>query len=177
MPQLPDLTTQRLSLRPRHENDVPAMLRMDGDAEVMRFVGDGKVPDLANHEERLRASLREGRTDGLGFWSVFRRDRSDDFLGTVGLVPLADSPEIELVYRFHAGAWGQGYATEAAMPCLTYAFRTLLLPEIVALAYPGNLRSQRVIAKLGFSAAGRRQANGTDLLFYRLSSEPFLGRG
>lgn len=135
----------------------------------MRFVGDGKVPDPESHGKRLRESIQAISDDGLGSWSVFRRDGFGGFLGTVGLVPVAGCPEIELVYRFRAAAWGQGYATEAASPCLAYAFRTLRLPEIVAFVYPDNLRSQRVIAKLGFAAAGRRAMNGAELLFYRLS--------
>jgi RimJ/RimL family protein N-acetyltransferase len=49
------------------------------------------------------------------------------------------------------------------------------LPEIVALTYPNNLRSQRVIAKLGFAPAGVRHAYGQDLLFFRLGREAYLG--
>jgi RimJ/RimL family protein N-acetyltransferase len=174
MPQRPDLTTRRLRLRPRQEGDVPAMLAMDGDPEVMRFVGDGKVPDPENHGKRLRESIGAPNDDGLGSWSVFRRDRPDEFLGTVGLVPVGGFPEIELVYRFRAAAWGQGYAPEAAGPCLAYGFRTLQLPEIVAFVYPDNLRSQRVIAKLGFVAAGRRPMGDADLLYYRLDRDLYL---
>jgi RimJ/RimL family protein N-acetyltransferase len=48
------------------------------------------------------------------------------------------------------------------------------LPEIVALAYRDNLRSHRVIAKLGFTAAGIRHAYGQDLMFYRLVRDSYL---
>jgi RimJ/RimL family protein N-acetyltransferase len=48
------------------------------------------------------------------------------------------------------------------------------LPEIVALAYRDNLRSHRVIAKLGFTAAGIRHAYGRDLMFYRLARDSYL---
>jgi RimJ/RimL family protein N-acetyltransferase len=44
----------------------------------------------------------------------------------------------------------------------------LKLSEIVALAYRENLRSQRVIAKLGFAPAGNFLADNIDLLLYRL---------
>jgi ribosomal-protein-alanine N-acetyltransferase len=173
--QLPELTTARLWLRPRQESDVPAMLRMDGDPAVMRYVGDGRVPDPASHEQRIRTRLREGGGDGLGFWSVFSQDRRDDLLGTVGLARLSDAPDIELVYRLRSGAWGRGYATEASIPCLAYAFRTLQLPEVVAMVYPDNHPSRRVIAKLGFMPAGHRLLSGTELLFFRLRRESFAG--
>jgi RimJ/RimL family protein N-acetyltransferase len=166
--QLPELTTQRLWLRPWQEADLPALLAMDSDAGVRRYVSDGKVPDRAAHEKRLRERIRTNGDEGLGFWSVFHRARPDDFLGTVGLVRLSIYPGIELDYRYRTGAWGQGFATEAAASCLDYAFRTLGLREIVALVYPENASSQRVIAKLGFVPAGRLRAGDADLLLYKL---------
>lgn len=50
------------------------------------------------------------------------------------------------------------------------------LPEVVALVYAANPASQRVIAKLGFAAAGRRNAYGADLLYYRLDRHAYLAR-
>jgi len=165
---LPELTTERLWLRPWQEADLPALLAMDGDADVRRYVSDGKVPDPTAHEKRLRERIRTNGDEGLGFWSVFRRARRDDFLGTVGLVRLTLYPGIELDYRYRTAAWGQGFATEAATACLDYAFRTLGLRELVALVYPENTPSHRVITKLGFMPAGRLRAGDADLLLYKL---------
>ncbi len=139
--RLPELTTRRLWLRQRHESDLPALIEMDSDPAVMRFVGDGRIADPTSLEERLRQRLGISFGDGLGIWSVFANDRRDDFLGVAGLVPIQGSADIELAYRFRAGAWGHGFATEAAMACLGYAFRTLKLAEVVALVHPDNVRS------------------------------------
>lgn len=166
--RLPELTTERLWLRPWQESDLPALLAMDGNADVRRYVSDGKVPDPVVHEKRLRERIRTNGDEGLGFWSVFSRAQRDDFLGTVGLVRLRIYPGIELDYRFRIGAWGRGFATEAAAACLDYAFRTRGLREIVALVYPENVPSQRVVAKLGFVPAGRLRAGEADLLLYKL---------
>jgi RimJ/RimL family protein N-acetyltransferase len=173
--QLPELTTERLWLRPWQESDLPALLAMDGDADVRRYVSDGKVPDPTAHEKRLRERICTNGDEGLGFWSVFRREQRNDLLGIVGLVRLSIYPGIELDYRYRTGAWGQGFATEAAAACLDYAFRTLGLREIVALVYPENLASQRVIAKLGFAPVGRLRADAADLLFYRIGDGPLVG--
>lgn len=164
---LPPLTTDRLFLRQRHEDDIPAILRMDLDPEVMRFL-DGPRTDTAAHAEEVRARIRKDFGPGLGYWSVFPRDRPDDFLGYVALHPMPDYSEVELGYRFCRAAWGRGVATEAATACLDHAFRTLALPEVVAVVDPDNRGSLSVIAKLGFRPAGRRQAYRKDLLFYRL---------
>jgi RimJ/RimL family protein N-acetyltransferase len=164
---LPLLTTERLLLRQRHEDDLPAILRMDLDPEVMRFL-DGPRTDTVEHEKELRDRIRKDFGPGLGYWSVFGRDRPDDFLGYVSLHTMPDYTEIELGYRFRRAAWHQGFATESAAACLDHAFRTLALPEVVAVVDPNNHGSLRVIAKLGFRAAGRRHVYRKDLLLYSI---------
>jgi len=42
------------------------------------------------------------------------------------------------------------------------------LEQVVAVTSDADVGSQRVIAKLGFTPAGRRQAYGDDLRFYVL---------
>ena len=75
---LPTLTTERLLLRQRSLDDIPGYLEMDADAEVMRYIGDGTVPDLATHAERIKQRIIAGNADGLWVWSVFPRDRPAD---------------------------------------------------------------------------------------------------
>lgn len=173
---LPTLTTERLLLRERSLGDIPAYLQMDADPQVMRYVGDGRVPDPAVHGERMKQRIAAGSEDGLGVWSVFERDRPAQFLGGVMLSPVARLERIELAYRYRRQAWGQGIAAEAGAACLDYGFDTLKLNEIVALAYPENLRSQRVIIKLGFARSGNLFADGIDLLLYRLERGAYLAR-
>jgi RimJ/RimL family protein N-acetyltransferase len=166
------LTTERLLLRQRHDDDVAAMLRMDADPEVMRFI-DGPRIDTAAHETEIRARIHQDFGPGLGYWSVLPRGHADEFLGYVSLHRMPDyADDIELGYRFCRSAWGQGFATEAAAACLDHAFLTLALPEVLAVIDPDNLRSLRVIARLGFRVAGRRRAYGKDLLLYRLDRTP-----
>jgi RimJ/RimL family protein N-acetyltransferase len=173
---LPPLTTERLLLRQRHADDVPAILAMNADPEVMRFVGDGSKPDPVEQERRVRERVDTDFGMGLGYWSVFPRERPDDYLGYVVLSPIPDSTDIELSYGLRRDAWGHGFATEASRAGLEFGFKVRELPEIVALTYPANLRSQRVIAKLGFESVGIRNAYGKDLLFFRLARESYLGR-
>ncbi len=173
---LPPLTTDRLLLRQRRPDDVPAILAMNSDPEVLRFVGDGRMPDPVEQERRVRERVNTDFGMVLGYWSVFPRERPDDYLCCVVLSPVPDSTDIELSYGIRRDAWGQGLATEASRAGLEFGFKVRELPEIVALTYPDNLRSQRVIAKLGFTSAGIRHAYGQDLLFFRLGRESYLRR-
>lgn len=170
---LPTLTTQRLLLRPRSLDDIPGYMEMDADAEVMRYIGDGTVPDLATHAERIRQRILAGNSEGLWVWSVFERDRPADLLGCMFLSLEEELEKIELAYRFRRSAWGRGIATEASVVCLQYGFENLGLREIIGLTYPENTPSQRVLGKLGFEAAGRHFAYGKSLLLFRLSADRF----
>ena len=93
---LPPLTTERLLLCQRSLEDVPAILRMDADPEVRRYVGDGRLPDPVEQEKRVRERVGTDFGIGFGYWSVFLRRRPDDCLGYVVFSPLPESSEIEL---------------------------------------------------------------------------------
>ena len=47
---------------------------------------------------------------------------------------------------------GHGYATEGARAALTHGFDTLGLDEIVSFTVPANVRSRRVMEKLGMTS-------------------------
>ena len=47
--------------------------------------------------------------------------------------------------------WGKGYATEGARAALDFGFERLGLAEIVSFAVPANMRSRRVMERIGMS--------------------------
>jgi ribosomal-protein-alanine N-acetyltransferase len=59
-----------------------------------------------------------------------------------------------LAYAFGKPNWGQGFATEAARAALRYGFEALKLENIIAVAYPENQPSQRVMQKIGMQHQG-----------------------
>jgi RimJ/RimL family protein N-acetyltransferase len=54
-------------------------------------------------------------------------------------------PSWRLAYRY----WNKGYATEGALVCLRFGFETLNLSEIVACTAIPNLKSRKVLEKIG----------------------------
>ena len=63
----------------------------------------------------------------------------------------AFTPCVEIGWRLAAEYWGRGLATEGARAITAYAFEILKLPELVSFTVPGNVRSQRVMEKLGMT--------------------------
>jgi RimJ/RimL family protein N-acetyltransferase len=167
--RLPVFTTERLRLRQRAERDLPDLMALDAEPAVMRFIADGRPPEPATHRQELIERIHQDFGTGLGIWSVFPRDAPERFLGWVCLIPLPGYHDVELGYRFRSGAWGQGYAFEASRALIPYAFDALALPQLVAVIQPGNERSLRLIARLGFADSGWRDAYGKRLRLFRLA--------
>lgn len=160
METLPTFVTARLTLKTRTLSDLPACLAMDRDPEVTKFI-TGPWSDPERHEAFVRERIETDFGNGLGYWSVFLRNRPDHFLGWILLIPYDGvGPEIEIGWRFNRDAWGKGFATEAAKPVLEHALHTLSLHRVVADIYPENLGSIQVAMKIGMREEGMNEYDG-----------------
>ena len=79
------------------------------------------------------------------------------------------SGAVELGYAFARAAWGQGYATEIGRRLLEVARDDLGLAEVVAYAMVDNVRSRRVLERLGFVYRCEFLHDGAQDIFYRLT--------
>lgn len=147
---LRSLRTRRLLLRPWKKRDRAPFAALNADPRVMEF-----FPRTLTRKEsdglivRIEEHVRER---GFGLWAVEVRG-GPAFIGFVGLwTPSFEAhftPCVEIGWRLAFDAWGKGYATEAARAALDFGFEELGLDEIVAFTVTGNLRSRRVMEKLG----------------------------
>ena len=81
---------------------------------------------------------------------------------------LPEFNEIDLGYRFLPEYWGSGIATEASRAILNYAFDSLKLRKIVAIAIKENKASIRVMEKVGmeFEKFAPYELGSEDALWY-----------
>jgi RimJ/RimL family protein N-acetyltransferase len=142
--------TDRLVLRPAVDADRDAIAALNAHPKVGAWLGG--VRDRAASDafvDRVHAHEFE---HGFGFW-VVERQTDTRVIGMTGVwwvPPEMDMPGVvEIGWRFHPDAWGQGYATEAAKAALAYGFETLKLPEIIAFTARTNLASQSVMRRIG----------------------------
>ena len=148
------LETERLRLRPFVEEDREAFARMNADPRVAEFLGE---PLSREKSDAFAEQIQDShRRLGYGLAAVEIRD-TRTFVGFVGLHPVpAPAPfrsllplPIEIGWRLDAAHWGKGYATEAATAVLAYAFDVLELVEVVSFTAASNVRSRRVMEKIG----------------------------
>jgi len=145
-----ELRTPRALLRQWREEDRGPFAELNADAEVMEhFPKTLTRAESDAFADRIVAGIADR---GWGLWAV-EITAKDVFAGFVGLNPVAFeapfTPAVEIGWRIARSYWGQGIATEAASAVLGYAFGTLGLDEVVSFTSTGNLRSQRVMEKLG----------------------------
>lgn len=106
--------------------------------------------------EQSREFYNEIQTEfaecGFGAYAVERKAEGD-FIGFVGLhritFDVGFAPGVEIAWRLLPEVWGRGYAPEAAAACLDYAGNVLGLETVYAFTSRPNIRSQRVMQKIG----------------------------
>lgn len=162
-----EFTTERMRLSRPRQADVPDYRRMFTDPRVMATLGGLRdEPDLQALIDRLFAHWV---THGFGLWIA--RDRvSGEFLGRGGLrvMMIGGRPEIELGYGFVPDAWGRGLATELARESIRIGFEVLKVPEVVCFTEPTNVKSRRVMEKVGFTYERDGTFAGLPHVFYRM---------
>ena len=145
---------ERLHLRVPSMADLDALAAMWADPETMRYIGKGVPWTRDEVAARIERGARAHAERGFCFWTVVRND-DGEVLGQAGITAIDfNGPEIELGYRLGRQHWGHGYATEAAALAAAHAFGPLGLERLVAVAYPENIASRRVLTKVGFRETG-----------------------
>jgi RimJ/RimL family protein N-acetyltransferase len=148
----PRLTTERLLLRRWEPSDFAPFADLNNDPEVMRHLHE---PMTAVESDAFVDRIEEHfDADGFGLWALEVR-ATGAFVGFTGLArqtfEAPFNPSVEVGWRLARGAWGHGYATEAARAALAFAFEVLELDEVVSITTAVNLRSQAVMRRLGMT--------------------------
>lgn len=144
------LETRRLWLRAWRDADLEPFARLNADPEVAEF-----LPGTLSREQsdefaaRICAHFDER---GYGLFAVEEKGGSP-FIGFVGLslatfdAPFA--PAVEIGWRLARESWGAGLASEAASRALAFGFESLGLDEIVSFTVDANIRSRRLMERIG----------------------------
>ena len=142
----PALFTERLMLRVPEESDLDGFAEMTADAETMRFIGGaGGRPQAW----RLLCVLR-GAWDIKGFsmFSVIER-ATGEWVGRLGPWEPEGWPGKEVGWGVHPKFAGRGYAFEATVAAMDYAFDVLGWDDVIHTIDPANTRSIRLAERLG----------------------------
>jgi RimJ/RimL family protein N-acetyltransferase len=167
-----EIETERLRLRRFTADDLGAVRRIYGDAEVMRYMWDGR----ARTEEQIRDALDYlieswvGRD--FGMWAVVHKEEGV-VIGRCGLGLLDGKDEVEVGYILARAYWGGGYATEAARAVLRDGFERVGLERIIAVTRPDHVASQRIMVKLGMRYEKDAYYYGATQVYYAIERRTY----
>ncbi|MFZ0806627.1 MAG: GNAT family protein [Candidatus Sulfotelmatobacter sp.] len=146
----PTLQTNRLTLRPYRESDIPELLPLIGTREVAATTLRIAHPYT---EQDARGFLELAR-DPEKMWLAITLRTDGRQIGGIGLRLDPTHHNAEIGYWLGVPYWGQGYATEAASEMLRYGFEDLKLHRIHASHFKHNPASGHILTKLGMRHEG-----------------------
>jgi RimJ/RimL family protein N-acetyltransferase len=140
------LETKRLLLRIPTLDDLDRWCEMMADPTVVKFLGGAQPKPVVWRS--IMQIVGAWHLTGISMFSVIEK-QSGLWIGRVGPWQPLGWPGTEVGWALHPDAWGKGYAVEAAIASVGYAFDTLGWTEVVHCINPSNTPSQNVAKRLG----------------------------
>ena len=147
----PILETERLTLRPTALEDFPRWAELMADPETARFIGGVQAP--AATWRAMMSMAGAWSLTGVAMFSVIERE-TGLWLGRIGPWQPLGWPGTEVGWSLHPDAHGKGYAMEAAVASIDYAFEVLGWSEVIHCIDPDNVPSQKLAERLGSTNRG-----------------------
>ena len=179
------IETERLILRTWRKEDADPYFQINQDPKVIEFLPGPLtmeqvhdfIPAVNNHSDKYSYTL----------WAACLKE-TEELMGFIGL-NYTDwesnfTPAVEVGWRLGFKYWGKGYATEGAKASLEYGIKQCSLKEIISFTVPANVRSLRVMEKIGLKrdlnsdfthpklAADHKLSHH---VLYKLSADEYIG--
>lgn len=140
------IETARLILRPPQREDFDGYAELIGDEETARYIG-GHLSRAAAWRKFLQMP-GAWMMQGFGMFSVIGK-ADGRWLGQLGPWKPEGWPGNEIGWSLRRDAWGRGFATEATVAAIDWAFDRLGWGDIIHCIDPDNLASQKLAERLG----------------------------
>ena len=138
------IETNRLFLEPFSMSHLEGLNKLDSDPIVMRFLGPKK--SVEETKEAIKRLAERWERQGYSWWAQIEK-KSGALIGSACVQNIAndlDAP-LEIGWRLLPHAQGKGFATEAGAAAMAFAFQTLDAAEVLAIAAPENVSSNKTL--------------------------------
>ena len=166
--------TERLVLRELLPEDKEGMFELDTNPEVHKYLGNHPVHTMEQIEETIQFIRQQYIDHGIGRWALIEKS-TGDFIGWGGLKLMRQLTNhhidyYDLGYRLIKRYWGKGYATEATIASLNYAFKELKQEKIYAMANVNNIASRHILEKSGLHFVEKFYHEGEEHDWFEISA-------
>jgi [ribosomal protein S5]-alanine N-acetyltransferase len=156
--------TERLLIRRYTTADAEAFYRINNDAEVMRYIRAPKNREEAAAFLMENLAMYEAHPH-MGRWAMVDKT-THHFIGMFAVIPIDNTPEIQVGYALLPEHWGKGYATESLQAGTQYVFEVMKLPLVYAITEAANIASQKVLLRCGFNRTENLLQHDIPLHYY-----------
>jgi RimJ/RimL family protein N-acetyltransferase len=144
-----------INLRAVESTDGDALHVVFTEPGVRQFLFDDILLTRAEAEAHVEAARQQTA------WTILQ---DGDVVGLAALRPAGS--DCELIIAVSQRHWGKGIAFEAARRAMQHGFETLKLDRLVATVDLPNVRSHRLMVRLGFIAMGEKPGSKYRLRTY-----------
>jgi RimJ/RimL family protein N-acetyltransferase len=150
------IETERLILRQVDpDRDFEPWAKAMADENTVRYLGT-KPMNRAESWRSMAVVIGHWAIRGYGFFSLEHRE-TGEWVGRVGPWYPEGWPAPEVGWTISPDHLGRGYATEAALASLRYAFDTLGWKQVIHVIMEGNEASMAVARKIGSTLVREQQ--------------------
>lgn len=155
------LRTESLNLSPLSEGDVGALHVLWGNAEVRRYLWEGRELPFEQTRDLVARSQLLMIERGQGLWGAFS---GEALVGFCGFWYFQDEHDLELLFGVSQAHWLKGYASEMLGALINYGFEHLNLEQIRASVDAHNAGSLKLLKGFGFIAEPGHSDSSKQLL-------------
>lgn len=168
------IETERLILREMIFSDDLGMFELDSNPEVHRFLGNNPVKHIDESRLYIENLRNQYEENGIGRWAVILKE-TNEFIGWSGIKLIKESINnhqnfYEIGYRFIQKHWGKGYATEAGLAFVDFAFNQIKAENLYAYADSGNVNSRRILEKIGLHSVNFFEHEEEEHIWYTMKN-------
>jgi RimJ/RimL family protein N-acetyltransferase len=142
----PTIETERLILRPPAAEDFEGFCTFMGDSEAAKHIGGVQSPPVV--WRTMRTIAGGWALDGFHMFSVIEKE-SGNWIGRIGPIHPEGWPGREVGWGLVSRAWGKGYAREASVAAMNFAFDILGWDRVIHTIDPENTPSVALARALG----------------------------
>jgi len=142
------LTTEHIMFSYWRPEDISLAKQLWGNESVTKYICASGVFTEADISGRLDKEIENHIKHSVQYWPIFEIS-TQRLVGCCGLRPYAES-QYEIGFHIIPEFWGTGYAKEAALAVINYAFAELGAEKLFAGHNPNNIASRKLLLKLGF---------------------------
>lgn len=171
------IETERLILREVLPTDIDGFFELDGDPEVLRYLGIKPVNDKTQVVDTINKIRQQYLDNGIGRWAMVEKE-TNNFIGWTGLKleKIKTNNHVnyyDLGYRLIRKYWGKGFATESAIASLQYGFEKLGIQEAYASANCENIGSNNILKKVGLKLIETFDLEGVNHNWYKMDAAAY----